>query len=304
MKIFLSYASENQDLAEKIYMALLAGNHKVFFDKTKFKGGDNYHKKIYDQIQKSDFFIFLISRYSLQEGRYVQTELSYAKTKWPKPWKNVLPVKIEPLENDNIDSYLTSATIFEPKGNIPAEIFAETKKRGSFRNGIFTRVSFVLIIPVSIILYLFLFQKEPCVENIKYLNEIEQLLVQTKSAYQDLDQFRIKDSSTGNSNKRYDIYESFLISARQKIDTSIMSKQIKLLMENNQKIVDILANLQVTKSDDFKNTSDSFVNHAIRSLARYHSIYEVMNSGQQLKSSIAFPTTFPEAVKKEIEKCR
>jgi hypothetical protein len=43
MKIFLSYASEDKDVAEQIYLILAKGNHQIFFDRASLLAGIDFN---------------------------------------------------------------------------------------------------------------------------------------------------------------------------------------------------------------------------------------------------------------------
>jgi TIR domain-containing protein len=124
LKIFLSFASPDREIAEKIQLALLGAGHVVFFDEASLAPGSDYNSRIRESIKECQLFIFLISPSSVGGGRYVHTELKLAKVKWPAPWGFVLPVMIQPTDYSLIDPYLTSATILEPSGDIAAEVAA------------------------------------------------------------------------------------------------------------------------------------------------------------------------------------
>jgi hypothetical protein len=96
MKLFLSYASENGGIAEKIYFALVGAGHIVFFDRPSLKPGDNYDRRLREAIEAADGLIFLISPQSVQAGGYALTELKYARQKWAHPERRVLPVIVQP----------------------------------------------------------------------------------------------------------------------------------------------------------------------------------------------------------------
>src|SRR5215217_7934373 len=122
MLIFLSYASEQRDMAEQIKLALTASDHKVFFDRDSLPPGEDYHSRIRKAVQGSDAFIFLISPQSIAQGCYTLTELKYAREKWPKPEQKVLPVMIEKTDYSQIPPYLKAVTVLEPSGSAPAEV--------------------------------------------------------------------------------------------------------------------------------------------------------------------------------------
>lgn len=85
MKLFLSYASPDKADAEAIQLALLGAGHQVFFDRSSLPPGSDYNSRIREAIDESEAFIFLISPNSVQGGRYLQSELKFAKKKWPEP---------------------------------------------------------------------------------------------------------------------------------------------------------------------------------------------------------------------------
>jgi hypothetical protein len=124
MHIFLSYASEDRQLAEEISLALLGSSHTVFFDKASLPPGGDYHARIDAAVRKSDLFIFLISPNSVAQGSYALTELKFARSKWPHPKNRLLPVRLHGTVWEAIPPYLRSVTVLEPEGSAPAEIVA------------------------------------------------------------------------------------------------------------------------------------------------------------------------------------
>lgn len=125
MKIFLSYASPDRRTAQSIQLALLGSSHQVFFDRASLPPGGDYHTQIRKAIEDSDLIVVLISpHFATAKRRYVHSEVEIAKTKWPEPWGHVLPVLVDPTDFQNIDPYLLSVTIFEPPGDIAADVAA------------------------------------------------------------------------------------------------------------------------------------------------------------------------------------
>ncbi len=124
MKIFLSYASEQSELAKEIALALRAEDHTVFFDRSSLTPSESYNAEIREAIEESHLFVFLISPHSVSAGRYTLTELEFAEHKWPKPWGQVLPVMTMSTPKASIPVYLRSATILQPSGNIAATVAA------------------------------------------------------------------------------------------------------------------------------------------------------------------------------------
>ncbi|MGV6830597.1 MAG: SUMF1/EgtB/PvdO family nonheme iron enzyme [bacterium] len=127
-RIFLSYSSQDVDIAEKIYLALIGENYEVFFDREVLPKSGNYNKIIRNKIKKSDLLIFLISRGSIRKSSYALTELKYFQERFSKPEDMVLPILIDDTVLSKIPNYLLSVTILEIEGNIPAEVVHEVNK--------------------------------------------------------------------------------------------------------------------------------------------------------------------------------
>lgn len=125
MHLFISYASENREIAELITFAMRARGYEVFLDKDDLPAGDSYEDKIEKAIKSSDLFIFLISKGSVKSGRYTLTEIRLARKKWKNPKNRILPVMIEPVEIKQIPAYIKSVSILQPEGDAPAEVCAE-----------------------------------------------------------------------------------------------------------------------------------------------------------------------------------
>lgn len=68
MQISLSYASEDQELAEDIQLALSGAGHDVFFDEASLPPGGDYRARIAHAVKDADIFIFLISPNSVEPG--------------------------------------------------------------------------------------------------------------------------------------------------------------------------------------------------------------------------------------------
>jgi TIR domain len=124
MRIFLSYASEDVGIAERIAAALKVSGHSVFFDKLSLRSGYEYDTAIRAEVDRSDAYIFLISDSSIASGRYTLTELKFAEKRFPNPSGRVLPVMLSSVDWARIPPYLTSVTILGLRGNASAEVVA------------------------------------------------------------------------------------------------------------------------------------------------------------------------------------
>lgn len=118
MKIFLSYSSKQQALAERIYFALKQPRHSVFFNKKSLKAGGDFRRMIRKELDQSEVFVFLISPASVALNSYARSELEIACEKWPQPGGHILPVMAVATDLVSVPSYLKAVTILEPEGEI------------------------------------------------------------------------------------------------------------------------------------------------------------------------------------------
>lgn len=61
MDVFLSFASEDRQIAEQVQLALTGAGHHVFFDKESLPAGGDYHARIRNAIAQSEIFVCLVS---------------------------------------------------------------------------------------------------------------------------------------------------------------------------------------------------------------------------------------------------
>jgi len=118
MKIFLSYSSKQQALAEQLYLELAHSGHSVFFDKKSLRAGGDFRKRIRSELDQSELFIFLISPASVTPNSYARSELEIAREKWPQPEGHILPVMAIATDLDSVPPYLKAVTILNPEGEI------------------------------------------------------------------------------------------------------------------------------------------------------------------------------------------
>jgi hypothetical protein len=121
MQIFLSFASEQRELAEPILLALRDRGHKVFFSHDDLPAGASFDARIQKAVQGSDLMVFLVSPEAVTKGRYTMTELAFARDRWPNPNGRILPVMLVDTPQSSIPHYLKAVTILEPEGNVAAE---------------------------------------------------------------------------------------------------------------------------------------------------------------------------------------
>jgi TIR domain-containing protein len=125
VKIFISYASEQRPIAEKIAFTLRGRGHLTIFDKDDLPPAQSYDEQIARAIGQVELMVFLISPESVASGRYTLTELLFARKRWPSASGRVLPVLVSPTPIAQIPVYLSSIQILTPEGNTAAEVAAE-----------------------------------------------------------------------------------------------------------------------------------------------------------------------------------
>jgi sulfatase modifying factor 1 len=129
MKIFLSYASQDREPAQAIYLALRDQGHKVFFDRADLPAGEEFHNRIRAAIEDSQLFLFLISPNAIDAGSYTLTELDIAE----KANVRRLPVALGKLDVGQLPAALKAVTFLESDGNLPAAVAAEVHRIADVR---------------------------------------------------------------------------------------------------------------------------------------------------------------------------
>lgn len=122
MDVFLSYASEERPLAERVCRVLETEGHDVFFDRDDLGGGDAFGERIRTSIASSDVLVYLISRSSVAARSYALTELAIAAGMSSRRRPAILPVRIDDTPIDAVPPALRAYTFLEPQGDVPAEI--------------------------------------------------------------------------------------------------------------------------------------------------------------------------------------
>jgi hypothetical protein len=124
LKLFVSYPSEEHDLAERLRLALEAEGHDVFTDRAELRAGEAYHDKLRAAVAASDAAVFLLTPRAVAPGSYTLSELELAQQRWRRPGGHVLPVVVQPTALTDIPPYLKTVTLLQPRGDIVAETVA------------------------------------------------------------------------------------------------------------------------------------------------------------------------------------
>lgn len=146
MKLFISYPSNQRDLAERLRIALEGEGHSVFTDRAELKEGETYHEALREAVDEAEGLVFLITPRSVAPGSYALTELDLAQRQWRSPSGRVLPVMVEPTPLASIPPYLRAVTLLQPKGDVVAEtVAAMARLRGDSRRGLWIGLGVLLL---------------------------------------------------------------------------------------------------------------------------------------------------------------
>jgi formylglycine-generating enzyme required for sulfatase activity len=124
MRIFLSYAWQDREQAQSIYLALRDQGHRVFFDRADLPAGDEYHNRIREAIEDCQLFIFVVSPQALDAESYTLSELEIAE----KSRRKLFPVALAEIDFAKLPPSLKAVTVLRPDGNIAASVAAEVHR--------------------------------------------------------------------------------------------------------------------------------------------------------------------------------
>jgi TIR domain-containing protein len=128
MKVFLCYASEDRETAERVQLALLSAGFDVFFDAQSLPAGGDYQARIKAAIDQCDVFVFLITENSIAKGKFTRTELQLARNKWSFPAGHVLGVNLSEIPAKSLPAYLQATTLLDVAGDPAAEVRAAVEQ--------------------------------------------------------------------------------------------------------------------------------------------------------------------------------
>lgn len=119
IQIFLSYAHDDLQEAEKLYAKLVKEGYKIWMDKKNILPGEIWEHRILEAIDQSDFFIFCLSESSIQRRGVLQKELKFALDKWEEKLEDdiyLIPVKFEECESPESLKKLQWVELYEQDG--------------------------------------------------------------------------------------------------------------------------------------------------------------------------------------------
>ncbi len=77
-RVFIAYATEDVEIAEKLFEALQTRGYSAWLDRRRLLPGQNWPRRIEDAIASADFFIACFSTRSVRKRGGFQTEVRYA----------------------------------------------------------------------------------------------------------------------------------------------------------------------------------------------------------------------------------
>ncbi len=98
MKVFISYAREDSEIADRLYNDLEKAGVSPWIDRKNILPGQNFKDTIHDAIRNSSYFIALLSSKSVSKKGFVQKEFKTAieiLEKFPPNEIFIIPVRID-----------------------------------------------------------------------------------------------------------------------------------------------------------------------------------------------------------------
>lgn len=134
--IFVSYASENREMARRVVEALTGEGLPVWFDTVELEPGEDYGRRIKDHIRRCPLFVPILSRQVLSEsdpegrGRWFREEWNEAIRRLPqffgmtRPF--IVPCAIDdiPLDSDGIPQEFRDTHVARVTGPDDLVVFA------------------------------------------------------------------------------------------------------------------------------------------------------------------------------------
>jgi signal recognition particle subunit SEC65 len=132
--VFISYAREDFESAQKLYKVLEDAGLKPWLDKEAILPGHRWKFAIHQAIKNSRFFIPLFSSKSVDKIGYIQNELKYAMKaakKFPEKEVYIIPARLDDCKiPDEIEEEIQLVNLFPDWNKGVKEIFKTFKERG------------------------------------------------------------------------------------------------------------------------------------------------------------------------------
>lgn len=119
IKIFLSYAREDQDIIANLYNDLKEKGLDPWMDKKDIHPGEDWERSIWRAIRKSDFFLICLSEKAIGKRGFLQREIKRALNIWEEKLEDdiyLIPVRLEKCDVPHILQNFQWVDIFSNNG--------------------------------------------------------------------------------------------------------------------------------------------------------------------------------------------
>jgi len=122
MNIFISFAKEQKEIADKLATTLNSQGHKVLYVIKNFPNASSDLDRVRKAIEKAQLFIFLVSPESIKKGSSTLSELSIARHRWRTPKDKVMAIMASSVELSTLPQFLQTLDVIKPAGELVSEV--------------------------------------------------------------------------------------------------------------------------------------------------------------------------------------
>jgi TIR domain len=119
IRVFLSYARPDEAVVSGLFDKLASDGFSPWMDVRNILPGENWPTALYRALDASDFFVFCLSRHSLNRRGFLQREIRAALDKILELLDDdiyLIPVRLEACGLPNAVSKYQAVDLFEPGG--------------------------------------------------------------------------------------------------------------------------------------------------------------------------------------------
>lgn len=116
-RVFLSYAREDIQVAERLFHALRRLRHEVYFDTKSLTPDESYVLELNEQVKRSDLFVYLISPDSVSPESYTRKELDAVAPRWAGRTCAVVAAMIRPTDENGVPPFIQGLNYLKPEGD-------------------------------------------------------------------------------------------------------------------------------------------------------------------------------------------
>jgi hypothetical protein len=116
MKLFIAHRRSQQHLADRLYHALRNEGYEVFFSGRTLRAGEEFRRRLVEEIHSSDIMLFLLSQDAVEPGAYTLSELNEFAGKW-RLANRLVAVPLHDVPTDMLPAALRETTILPIEGD-------------------------------------------------------------------------------------------------------------------------------------------------------------------------------------------